>query len=169
MSATTGSKLEAMFKEFPFLRRFVKKDKKWEIKVERVDGNIMEERKKGNWEDDDSYPQRIFLIDSFYEILAEVGIKETTVFRLFNWSGRIPMETTEEALRRIGADAIAPSDFRNEVRFVVRVEYFPSNQGEGTIIVFKPPKGYTIAGWIAEERRRAEAELVKELAAIDNV
>lgn len=165
-------KIEAFFREFPFLiagdQPLVDQGRVEEVAVKRIDRNFLETtpyRKRIEMslvKIDES--QRVLLLDRD-GVLAEVRqsrYDRSTIGR-HREESKIG-ETVGDALARIpNADAIA---YAVVITTGHRIEHNESRGGY-SVLVYKPPRGFTLAGWVGEQHKRAEELIKAEIAEID--
>lgn len=157
------AKVVAFFREFPFLENLLNRNRIDSIHVFRVDRDLMT---KTPW---CMHIHPFGHVWSTYILLDKNGAKLTTVgirpterkwWRPSTWPGRKHFkETVGEAIARLG----------NRARQAFFIVYFNPmfENGPGDLILYKPPKGFTIQGWLEEEIRREQAAIQAESQAID--
>lgn len=106
--------------------------------------------------------ERYFLLAEDWRILGEVvQEREDWTPRGTDTQGG---ETIGEAIVRLGVAAL--------VAYVVRTaRYYSDQPGDPedsySVMLYKPPRGWTIAGWVAEQERRASTALAAQIAEIE--
>lgn len=165
-----NGKIEAFFEEFDFLLPVVG----WEYwgaiksaRVERVDeklldlvgGRITLDYELGSFE-----TQRvIFILAKDGRQITRIGSpdKGGVLRKMVDALSSRPhneQETVASALGRLETNGKL-----EEAHFVV---YFEPNAGN--LVLYKPPKGFTIATWLEELKLRAKAKIQEDVAAIDS-
>jgi hypothetical protein len=160
---------EAVYREFQFLNDIFPLARAASARVSRLSEELLEETV--GWSgidiDDDrnTDPNWWFLLDRNGKIITQVGRKKVRInlfffrpaFYTFN------AEKIGTALHRAG---------RADVRFLLHISPPKSNyseiSGEKSIVLYKPPKGFTIQGWYSELVRRSEQSVRDGVNDIDS-
>ncbi len=158
------SKVVAFFQEILFLGDFFKEDQVKSINFQRVDRELMVKSPEKSQAGGDPFLPLIFwskyiLLDENGKKLATVGVKPVSMkwWKPLTWSGEQQFgETVGDAIARLG-------DRAGEVYFVLHSSPSPPFE----IILYKPPKNFTIQGWLEEEIRRERAAIRAESEEID--
>lgn len=163
----SSSKLEGMFQEFPWLEDYVRYDFVRRVYVSRITPEIYY-RYVGFWGHQSSHYEKMYCLDDKGELV--VFQREVVKLRPWWWPG------TEEKVRKIvsikGVISVGSSletglnflqDEASRVRFVV--SWFPPT---GTVIIYKPPKDYTIQLWVQAQIDTERQKTKSEIAAIDD-
>lgn len=159
----TRSKIQAMFREFPFLRNFFNPENIYEIKISRVDEETL-----------DLHPEDYDRVNPLWvKLLDEEGREVTTLgstkpipicrkwYNPSTWKGRVSYwETVSDALLRLGEEA-------ERVTYVLKAS--DSTSIRSSICLYKSPKGFSIRKWLDEIRRRDAAEAKAIRAKIDQI
>ena len=140
----TRSKIDSMFEEFKFLQYFFDKARIDEIKVRRVDDEVLDfsPHKYGPYD-------QVWLLDNNGTRLAIVGSKgvEKKWYRPSTWRGTVSFhENVTGALVRLGDEA-------TKVQYVLALFTI-----FGLIELYKSPKRFNIREWLDEVRRRDATE-----------
>ena len=176
-----AARVQAIFAELPWLSDYF--DKTWvqTARVERVDLDILKVvpvNKCGPYQGQPRWTQHNYGFWSLFnergEKLAEVGVVNVPlqyqpISRWRRWlERRNPSRHYVEGsnfrlmwIEESVGDAILHLDEKaKEVFYVVT--------GSSELIVYKPPKGFTLMGWVEEKIRQARVKVQDELAAIDS-
>lgn len=161
--AMKDTKVVAFFKEFPFLRKLLREEEGWEPCVKRVDYDLLisipcycefkdwlfDFLDNGGWVGKMPYSVQsaYALLDKNGEILSFVGVRW---WNPMTWTRA--RETVGDAIARLG----------NRAKRVFFVVHF-SPQGDHSLTVYKPPRGFTIQDWLEEEIRRKRAAVQEEV------
>ncbi len=148
-------KMQEFLKEFPWLERHIKEmEGRTGIEithtaVKRVDENLLRQN-----------PIKFIsyyylLLDSEGNKICEVG---TSLPPQKRWFGKGPK--VDEGERILDTLAKLEPQAQKCVHYVLAFE-------SSALCINKPPKTFTLVGWVAEQRRRASEEVKKELTAID--
>ncbi len=140
-----------------------------ETRVSRISHEFMEKRAlhdgaTGNLVDiaDDA---KIFLLSASGKLLAEVRQTIDITHNEANWDNEYEDgETVGEALLRLGQpDRVA---YAVEIRegYIVKDHH---SVGGYSVTLYKPPKGFTLSGWLNGQIRREKEKLSAALAEID--
>ncbi len=150
----SNSKVEAFFKRFPFLSKYAKKDRVSGIAVLRIKEELLSEYR---------YCSCTFKTHNDFLLLDETGEKLTHVGEIlepksFWWLPAPRSQNIGEALHYL--ENIGKIQ---KAKFVLSIR---SCRGE--IILFAPPRGFTISGWLDEQVRVASEKLTSQLEKIDS-
>jgi len=174
------SKVVAFFREFPFLSGVVNVDDVKTVKVSRIDKDLL---KRAPWhvEWPSEYhfimgyekDETMMLLDKSGRILCNIAPRGNFLVRrrFLGFLGVPPLgervvdqkgETVADALLRIGEDA-------DRVAYVLVLSgnTRPNSKKNLDLVFHKPPKNFTLKGWIRSLLARQGALLKEELAAID--
>jgi len=188
-------KIRAMYEEFPFLAKIAKEETVNEVKVSGVPMDFllvrreMREFMSGDifWTDETS--DEIFLLSKDGHLMGRVGYRQRHhEWRWYRkatkqkwlaydsiWDNRpvlssgcgknfnvFPEETIRDTLSSI---ILADEDvFFAVVCVPVCYRFLKVN-----IVIYRPPKIFSLVGWVNEQIRRAREEVKKELDKIDSV
>ena len=164
-------KVNAFFNEFPFLNALVEGGPREvdEVKVARIDRHLLElvpkyEGSTGSLVGiDDS--ERIFLLDSNGEVLAEPRqATDITHNEAHRDDEEEEGETVGEALLCLEDPNTVAYAVSIHTGYDIRDHY---SVGGCSVVVYKPPKGFTLQEWIEEQKRRAKEMLDAQIAEID--
>lgn len=146
------SKVAAFFQEFPFLGRLLDENGVKSVYVRRVDRDLMAKTSQ-------CWVASVLSVrwDVYLLLDKEGGVLTTARMRWRNPFG--VRETVGDAIARLGNQA-------GRVSFVLSL--FPAGNNK-EIVLYKPPKGFTIQGWLEEEIRREQAVIRAESEAIDTL
>ena len=177
--------VEAFFREFPFLSKYVSAEDVRDPKVSRINPDLFEKHCRSRFFGESVFKKiwtsSIYLLDKSGEKLLTVGcdfrwVEETPIpilaapwtwpflfmphqpghaeiYRLDNFDNP---ETVGEAVARFAK----PEDI------YYALEILPWEDGR-QIVLYKPPKGFTLMSWLQEEHRRASQEVQAQIATID--
>ncbi len=138
-------KVEAFFREFPFLGRYIEREKVQSVSVQRIDSELLMKRGQSfAWIEYHYRPDfnDIFILDAHGEKLAQVG-------RTRAWN-RLHLFISKETV----GDAFAKLDKQGSLANAFFVLVYQA----GNIVLFKPPKGGSVRQWYElESEREAEA------------
>lgn len=163
-------KINGFFREFPFLATLVEDTSEVEeVRVARIDrdflGKVPQYRGATGSLVGIEDSERIFLLNQNGEVLAEprqaLSITHTEAYR----------DDEEEEGETVG-EALAYLEDPDTVAYAVcihtgyRIRDHHSVGGY-SVVVYKPPKGFTLKGWVEEQERRAKEILDAQLAEID--
>lgn len=152
-----NAKVKAMFEEFPFLGKYANIDYCSYVAVKRIDEDLLETCFEANSED---YFSTVLLLDSNGECLTQVGGRPNSSkfhwLNPFSWKRIVPFfETVEEALLRIG-------EISDKVYCILAIQDCTYE-----IVVYKPPKNFTLKAWLERRLELAKHEVKKDLLEID--
>lgn len=163
-------KINAFFKEFPFLASLVG-DVSWveEVRVSRIDHNFLEyvpkyEGATGSLVGiEDS--ERIYLLSKEGKILAEPR-------QSLDISHNEAHTDDEEEEGETVGEALAYLEDPNAVTYAVSIHTGyrirdHHSVGGFSVVVYKPPKRFTLKEWVEEQERRAKEILDAEIAEIN--
>lgn len=158
-------KTEAIYRQFPFLERHFPKESVSTARVSRISKEFLDQRSQFVLTRlDDGTPiwcsnGEILLFDKKGELLAEVGAWQARKrFLFWSWLNRESfVESVGQALLQIGANTA-----------VHYAAWFNRPGAERELIVYKPPKDFTIQEWYEERVRRDERSIRNGVRAIDN-
>lgn len=177
MSKSTQYQIQAFTSQFPALftqqdptradRPLLRADKIEEVRVARVTQELLAARPSLRWsegnltsvEDDESF----FLLGPDLTAIGEVRQAED------GWrAAGDPVvrdgETVGEAIARLGcADEVAAVLHRH-TGYEIEDHY---SVGGYSVTLYRAPKGWSIPAWVAEQQRRASAQLSAQVAEID--
>lgn len=166
------SKVEMFFREFPFLVNFTAPDKVKTVKVLRVDEKLL-----ATIPNRYSYPlisedyfEQIILLDKNGLPLGEVKqwgrYPESTKGRLWRMIGLVENprhqgESVADALHRLG-------EVTERIVYILSLEKETKvNSDYFRLVLYKPPKNFTLKEWIDSAVSRQQETLQKEIAEID--
>lgn len=147
---------KAFFTEFPFLNLVTSPQRFDSVSVSRIDHQFLNmENKRGR------LPKNIFLFSKDGDLLCRVGFKKIDPPKWWQFwaSDHIGFkETVGEASARLSETEL------NRVHFAGVVEsYDAGDDGAGRMIcVLKPPKSFTLTGWLDETLRLQRTEVASE-------
>ena len=172
-------KVEAFFKEFPFLARFIPVEKVRDVKVSRVNREFLAER---HWTLSEEYgysrkywSQLYFLDKDGNEIEDAPNFQwmeeysKFSFWRPWTWGkyGKY-LECRYDGEETVG-QALTRIENPENIFYVLRVTPVRYTQANVNVLVlYKSPKGFTLTTWLEEQRKRAEQEVRQEIAGIDN-
>jgi len=146
----------------------VREDRVYSLQVARCTRELLEVRPRydgatGNLVDIDD-DDAVFLLDASGNLIGEVR-QQRHVHH--NEAHRDPEnedgECVGEAIARLGAQESCTMILRRRTGFIVR-DHHSVGGYEATLHL--PPKGWSIAGWCAEQQRRADTELSAVVAQV---
>jgi hypothetical protein len=163
-------KINAFFKEFPFLTTLVEDaNGVEEVKVARIDrdflGKVPQYRGATGSLVGIGDSERIFLLNEKGEVLAEPRqALDITHNEAYEDDEKEEGETVGETLTSL--------EDPNTIAYAVciYVGYRIRNHhsvGGYSVVVYKPPKGFTLKEWVEDQESRAKAMLDAQLAEID--
>jgi len=164
-------KVRAFFEEFEFLQKIAEAEGAEEVYVKRIDENFLKRvpiysGATGSLVDiTDS--EKIFLLDKDGNVLTEVKPSVDIRHNEAHWDDESwDGETVGEA--------IGDLDNPNEVLCAILIHRgFKIRDhhsiGGYSLTVYKPPKSFTLLGWIKEQERREKQLLSAQLVEIDKV
>ena len=171
-STYSPAKVKAFFKEFPFLANFVNWEDVDSPQVSRVTPELLQETASRNatpaifYAFSIGYPPailmrrntRIRLLDKEGNLLYEVGAWKNPHYRWWNpfTAYRFQDETVGDALHRLGEKS-------RDVYYILSLDWYFGIQ----LVLYKPPKEFSIPGWLDEQLGVEKANLRKEIAAIN--
>lgn len=145
---------EAIYREFPFLEKYFPKAAVMKARVSRITEQFLDKRSAeinpfydGECSSKTFSNGKILLFDNNGKRLAQVGVRK--IWRLFP---KEFIESVGQALLRLGRDA--PVHYATWLR-------------DGELVVYKPPKAFTMRGWYEEQIRRAQQSVRDNMNAID--
>lgn len=152
------SKINAFFKEFPFLKEHIHKEAVTGAKVARIDFGLLETTRVFDF-------REIFLLDRNGKRLAEVGMEVNYRFIIWKpstWLRNWINESVGETIERL-------PEIANRTYYVLvsQDSLDTGEMGSRSIVLYKPPKDFTLAGWLARRKQRATAELRTAIQTID--
>ena len=159
-------KIEAFFREFPFLERYLEKESVFSVRVSRVDENFLDYKP---YKKEDFFglimseylrEKMIFLGGENNEEILTVGKKKRIfkptknrlirILRLFVLYEKLGRETVGEALKRV----------ENTDDINILLSLIPTNQyDKWDVIIYKPPTKLKISKWREEQVRRHQKEI----------
>lgn len=164
---TEAAKVEALFRERPFLNKHFSKTRIRSVRVKVADSSILKRATSAQNQGEIGFMVRAYLLNQDGEMIHEVGFRreleikgkpnrrwweiltpEEDVFRVW-YNG----DSVGEDLEYIGEEAA------RKVTFVVFTDMY-----DGSLTLYRPPKGYTLLEWLEKETARAQKELRAELA-----
>jgi hypothetical protein len=169
-STYSPAKVKAFFSEFPFLANYIR----WEAvdfpRVGRVTSEVLAEEALRDGTpffflfSISAHPSppmntRIRLLDKEGHLLYEVGAWKNISYRWWKpWTiNRFQGETVGDALHQLGERA-------KDVYYVLWIEsWFNVN-----LVLYKPPKDFTIQAWLKAQLEVEKANLRQEVDAIDS-
>lgn len=133
-------KVQAFFEEFPFLMALARPSYVSAVSVARVGVD--------------------FLVRD---------LQEREAVHFLNESGEVLVSVDpEEYAETIGEALLRAEPAIENIRFAVLIEGKEDHQWDRlTITIYKPPKGFTLKGWVEEQKRRASAQIQAMVAKID--
>lgn len=143
----THSKIDAFFEEFPWLKNFVDTTYYKSFYVSRVEPALLEyqpiKRNVSSWP---------FCQEWVYELLVLLDKEGDVITILFDLKNKTVGEHIE----------ILPRVSREKISYVVsRFGY------TNAVIIYKPPKGFSIPEWIEALKEEEKAKMRAEIAEID--
>lgn len=149
----SNSTMEAFFEEFPFLTKFADKKRGWKANIQRIDMELLE---RGAWESIDGIcSEALIILDKNGDCLTFVGdiTREKTKWWKF-W--------TEERSWNVGSALVYLKNIgkANEAHFVLSLY-------EEHLTLYKPPKGFTITGWLEAQIVLEREQLKIDISKID--
>lgn len=147
----------------------VRDDRVEEVRVTHMTPELMEVRPRYegatgdlvDLDDDDAY----FLLADDLSLLGEVRQDRYVHHNEAHQDDEhFDGETLGEAIARLGCAEQVCYVLQRHVGYKIRDHH---SVGGYSVTLYKVPKGWTISGWVAEQRRRAEVSIVAETAAID--
>lgn len=160
-------RVEAFIREFPFLEGLAEKDRIEDIRVSRISPDFLKRKPREEYASGSRVDihdiEKVYLLDEDGAVLTEVkGVVDAVDHR---------GEDTFEEGETVG-EALARLDDPNAVAYALNVHtgYEVVNHhsiGGYEVIIYKPPKGFTLRGWWEEQIRRAAVKVASEIAEID--
>jgi hypothetical protein len=144
------SQVRVLFEEFPFLNKYFNPRKIEKARVQRVDAETMEISTVASG----TRIYKVLLLDKIGDLVVELDVKKIYGPRWQFWRKR-----TEKLWGESVSDALLRSGNPSLVQYVI-VET-PNKE----LVLYKPPRSFTLQGWIDEQRRK----LKEALAEIDKV
>jgi hypothetical protein len=165
------SKVEAFFREFPFLKDFINSNAVGEVKVSRVDEKLLKEIP---YRDEhfmtfpaDAHKDIALLLDADGKSLGSVRQEGTynlaprKWYDLRRWAGeRVQGESIGDALIRLKDDA-------KKVVYVLWLEAHGREWNKWKITLHKPPKTFTLLSWIETLVQHEQACIQADVHLID--
>jgi len=163
-----SGKIEAFFREFPFLQELFTqhgKERVRSVRVSRIDHEFLERRVSlevfplfGDVVQGSAESELLLVLDQDGKTLVQVGIKELSKSswwkRLWGCPGGY-----WEFPESIG-EAIMRCDGQRHAHYVVSFR-------KGDLVLYKPPKGSTIQNWVEEQTKREREVIHTEVEKID--
>lgn len=164
------SKIEAFFREFPFLTDYISLDLVGDVRVSRLDEKFLKEtpvRDATYLTYPDNYQSEIILLlDCDGKQVAEVQahgnyfLKKRQWWHPKRWFGDIvDGESVGDALIRIKDEA-------NKVVYALYLEHH-GREHLWKLTLHKPPKTFTLLGWVEELIRREQVVIQGDVLDID--
>ena len=160
-----GTKIDAFFKEFGWLSKYVRKESVNSVFVGRVDHKLLlhsaEKEDVGDFLPEYVY-ESLYFLDENGKDVGRVGLKLIPAknnyrwWKFWTWSNVVPVhgETVYEAVQRLRYEGMASAFYLLSV--------FSSK-----VIVYKAPKEYTIQEWIEHQHQLERQAIREELGKID--
>lgn len=135
-------KIEAMVREFPFLGQFVNLQKCKDIKVQRIDEDLLKKTIYNGTSESGRYPYHgIYILNKAGGLLAKVGVKKESQRKPRWWNPASWLdddETVLGAINRVGSQV-------DEISFIIFVNGFGKE-----VVLYKSPKDQTVSEWLEE-------------------
>lgn len=146
------SKTESIFREFPFLSKFISKTNLSSFQVCRVDGDLLNQKRQVWSLAADTAYERVVLLDREGNELTRLGKFISTKKHWWQWKKGFYIERVADAILYLKEKGTA-----KEVFFVLSIFM-------GDVVIYKSPKGFTILEYF-EERMRRERQAVQRVIA----
>lgn len=132
-----------------------------DVRVARVTPELMTKIPKWERYPNSAYKESILLFNKNWTLVGSVNQSESGQIGHAHFSAR--GESVGEAISRLGC--------ARDVAFVVAIVEDDPYEGERTteVVLYKSPKGWSVAEWVAREERRARNQLTGDLLAIDQI
>lgn len=166
-------KIKAFFEEFDFLYKIADLERIERVEVKRIDRDFLNKVPKyigatGSMVDI-SNSEAIFLLDSEGNIVAEprptVDITHNEAYQDDEYEQG---ERVGDALASLEEDAVNSIQYALLIHTGYRIRDHES-MGGYKIVVYKPPKGFTLIQWMKEQKELEKKLLSAKIAEIDNI
>jgi hypothetical protein len=166
MKAVLNVRVDAFFEEFPFLEKYVRKERLSDVpKVKRMDLFFLSCRPKSSFNMISGV--QILLISKEGEKICEVKKEkirheEGKFWDPSTWGGKdvkVPGETVYEAIQKL------PNP--DTIRYALCIFYKRDLSCE--LVIYKIPSGQTFSEWLDKLGEIAQKELKEEIAKVDDI